>query len=124
MACEDAVVKLLSRFGRLIQKNRSRIRLQRVSEGAGSPNTPKKHELGAPQVRREITALLHHVTIDLLKDACSWLKREAAPGVDGRTWQSYKQNLEANLVELHSRIHRGHLSSAPFTKGRTAATNA
>jgi hypothetical protein len=40
-------------------------------------------------------------------DAYSWLKREAAPGVDGRTWQSYKQNLEANLVELHSRIHRG-----------------
>jgi hypothetical protein len=63
MACEDSekfsrlrlaykksrCSQLLSRFGRLIPKNRSRIRLQRVSEGAGSPNTPKKHELGAPQ---------------------------------------------------------------------------
>ena len=57
--------------------------------------------------KERFTALLHHVTVDLLKDAYSWLKREAAPGVDGRTWQSYKQNLEANLVELHSRIHRG-----------------
>jgi RNA-directed DNA polymerase len=42
-----------------------------------------------------------HLTIDLLKAAYSWLKREAAPGVDGRTWQSYKQNLEVNLAELH-----------------------
>jgi group II intron reverse transcriptase/maturase len=56
---------------------------------------------------------LHHVTVDLLKDAYFWLKREAAPGVDGRTWQNYKQNLEANLVELHSRIHRGTYRALP-----------
>src|SRR5271166_4375389 len=68
----------------------------------------------AKQGKKErFTALLHYVTIDLLKDAYSWLKREAAPGVDGRTWQSYKQNLEANLVELHSRIHRGTYRALP-----------
>jgi RNA-directed DNA polymerase len=33
--------------------------------------------------------------------------------VDGRTWQSYKQNLEANLVELHSSIHRGTYRALP-----------
>jgi hypothetical protein len=55
---------------------------------------------------------LHHV-IDLLNDAYSRLKREAAPGVDGRTWQSYKQNLEVNLAELHSRIHRGTYRALP-----------
>jgi retron-type reverse transcriptase len=53
------------------------------------------------------------VTIDLLTDAYSWLKREAAPGVDGRTWQSYKQNLEVNLAELYSRIHRGTYRALP-----------
>jgi len=57
--------------------------------------------------------VLHHVTIDLLKEAYSWLKREAAPGVDGQTWQSYKQNLEVNLAELHSRIHRGSYRALP-----------
>jgi retron-type reverse transcriptase len=51
--------------------------------------------------------------IDLLKAAYSWLKREAAPGVDGRTWQSYKQNLEVNLAELHSRVHRGTYRALP-----------
>ena len=63
--------------------------------------------------KERFTALLHHVTIDLLKDAYSWLKREAAPGVDGRTWQSYKQNLEVNLAELHSRIHQGAYRALP-----------
>jgi hypothetical protein len=63
-------------------------------------------EAAKQRKKERFTALLHHVTIDLLKDAYSWLKREAAPGVDGRTWQSYKQNLEANLAELHSRIHQ------------------
>jgi len=50
-------------------------------------------EAAKQRKKERFTALLHHVTIDLLKDAYSWLKREAAPGVDGRTWQSYKQEL-------------------------------
>ena len=33
--------------------------------------------------------------------------------MDGRTWQSYKQNLELNLAELHSRIHRGTYRALP-----------
>ena len=33
--------------------------------------------------------------------------------MDGRTWQSYKQNLEVNLAELHSRIHRGTYRALP-----------
>jgi hypothetical protein len=43
---------------------------------------------GVRQVARErkqerFTALLHHVTIDLLRDSFYALKRQAAPGVDG-----------------------------------------
>jgi hypothetical protein len=61
------------------------------------PDTPSRESVsqGLERVREaarkrkkeRFTALMHHVTIDLLKDAYSWLKREAAPGVDGRTWQ-------------------------------------
>src|SRR6201997_4442151 len=57
--------------------------------------------------KERFTALLHHVTVDLLRDAYFWLKRNAAPGIDGVTWQAYAQNLEAHLVDLHARIHRG-----------------
>src|ERR1700675_2333560 len=36
--------------------------------------------------KEKFTALLHHVSIDLLGRAFSALKRDAAPGVDGLTW--------------------------------------
>jgi len=78
-----------------------------------SQGLERVREAAKQRKKERFTALLHHVTVDLLKDAYSWLKREAAPGVDGRTWQSYKQNLEVNLVELHSRIHRGTYRALP-----------
>ena len=77
-----------------------------LSRESVSQGLERVREAAKQRKKERFTALLHHVTIDLLKDAYSWLKREAAPGVDGRTWQSYKQNLEVNLAELHSRIHR------------------
>jgi group II intron reverse transcriptase/maturase len=68
----------------------------------------------AKQGKKErFTALLHHVTVDLLKDAYSWLKRDAAPGVDGLTWQKYGADLEANVVALHERVHRGGYRALP-----------
>jgi len=63
--------------------------------------------------KERFTALLHHMSVDLLRDAYFWLKRNAAPGVDGVTWQEYAQDLEANLVDLHARIHRGAYRALP-----------
>jgi len=37
----------------------------------------------------KFTALLHHLTIDLLREGFYSLKRKAAPGADGVTWQEY-----------------------------------
>jgi RNA-directed DNA polymerase len=63
--------------------------------------------------KERFTALLHHVSVELLKDAYSWLKRDAAPGVDGLTWKEYEQDLEANVVDLHARVHRGAYRALP-----------
>ena len=63
--------------------------------------------------KERFTALLHHVTIELLRDAYSWLKRDAAAGVDGVTWDDYGTDLEANLADLHARIHRGAYRAQP-----------
>ena len=49
------------------------------------------------------TALLHHITIDLLKQSYTALKRDAAPGTEGVSWQSFGENLEAKLKDLHER---------------------
>src|ERR1700731_49418 len=74
----------------------------RVSQGLGGV----RH---AARVRKQerFTALLHHLTIDLLRESYYALKRSAAPGVDGVSWQQYEQGLEARLAELHGRVHRG-----------------
>src|ERR1700729_3187820 len=53
------------------------------------------------------TALLHHVDLDRLRAAYRALSPKAAAGVDGVTWQSYGQDLEENLQDLHARLHRG-----------------
>jgi group II intron reverse transcriptase/maturase len=42
-----------------------------------------------------------------LRAAYFALKREAAPGVDGETWQHYGENLEENLQRLSQRLKRG-----------------
>ena len=55
----------------------------------------------------KFTALLHHVNEDCLHEAFFNLKKTAAVGVDGVTWHEYERNLEANLLDLHDRIHRG-----------------
>jgi RNA-directed DNA polymerase len=57
--------------------------------------------------QERFTALLHHLTIDLLRESYFALQRSAAPGVDGVSWQQYEQGLEDRLAELHGRVHRG-----------------
>jgi retron-type reverse transcriptase len=61
----------------------------------------------------KFTALLHHVTVGLLRESYYRLKRQAAPGVDGVTWQEYGQGLEDRLADLHGRIHRGAYRAQP-----------
>jgi group II intron reverse transcriptase/maturase len=59
------------------------------------------------------TALLHHVHPELLRASYFELKRQAAPGVDGMTWQEYGRNLEERLDDLLGRIHRGAYRAQP-----------
>lgn len=51
--------------------------------------------------QERFTTLLHHLSIDLLRDSFLALKRKAAPGVDGVTWDEYEQGLEERLVDLN-----------------------
>lgn len=57
--------------------------------------------------KERFTALFHHITVDALRTAFYALRRKAAPGVDGLTWQDYEADLEPRLADLHTRVHRG-----------------
>ena len=53
------------------------------------------------------------MTVDLLRDSFFALKREAAPGVDGVTWQQYEVDLEDRSADLHRRVHAGTYRAQP-----------
>jgi len=59
------------------------------------------------------TALLHHVSIDRLREAYRAISPGAAPGVDGVTWRDYGRDLEENLRDLHARVQRGAYRARP-----------
>jgi hypothetical protein len=59
------------------------------------------------------TALLHHVSVDRLREAYRAISPDAAPGVDGVTWRDYGLDLEANLRDLHARVQRGAYRAMP-----------
>jgi RNA-directed DNA polymerase len=61
----------------------------------------------------KFTALLHHLNEAQLAESFGRLKRDAAAGVDGVTWEQYQQGLEDRLVDLHGRIHRGSYRAQP-----------
>jgi RNA-directed DNA polymerase len=63
------------------------------------------------------TALLHHVyNLEALRTAYFKLKREAAPGADGETWQHYGERLERNLQDLSGRLKRGAYRAKPVRR--------
>ena len=59
------------------------------------------------------TTLLHHVNEQLLLDSFYLLKKQAAPGVDRVTWSEYEQGVEARIIDLHDRVHRGAYRAQP-----------
>jgi hypothetical protein len=86
-----------------------------------TPSEDKDVLTGLQRVRRtaeenkqeRFTSLLHHVTVDLLRESFLNLKKTAAAGVDGVTWKEYEKGVEDRLKGLHGRVHRGAYRAQP-----------
>ena len=63
--------------------------------------------------KERFTSLFHHISVELLRVAFFALKRDAAPGVDGLTWQDYEADLDRKIEDLHARVHRGAYRALP-----------
>lgn len=65
----------------------------------------------------KFAGLLHHIyAVQRLRAAYLAVRRDAAAGVDGQTWQSYGQALEANLLDLSDRLARGGYRPEPVRR--------
>jgi RNA-directed DNA polymerase len=85
--------------------------------GQGAPSAlDRVRRIAAEDKDARFTALLHHVSVDRLRAAYRALRPKAAPGVDGVTWQTYGQDLEDNLRDLHERVHRGSYRAKPVRR--------
>ena len=90
------------------------------SDTGSTPSEPTVMS-GLERVRRtakedkqvRFSALLHHLTVELLEECFRGLNRKAAAGIDGQTWRQYEQNLKEKLIDLHGRVHRGAYRAYP-----------
>jgi RNA-directed DNA polymerase len=80
---------------------------------AVSPGLARIRQAAKDRKGEKFTTLLHHIDVDLLEQAYHWLKRDAAPGVDGMTWAEYGEGLTGRLADLHERVHRGAYRAQP-----------
>ena len=79
--------------------------------------------------KERFTSLFHHLSAELLRLAFFALKRDAAPGVDGLTWQDYEADLDRKIEEPARSCPPGSISGSAgsatvHTEGRRPATPA
>lgn len=98
----------------LIEENTRQLSMLPTQSGGGmSQGLARVRQAAKENKELKFTALLHHVTVDLLRECFYGMRREAAPGEDGVTWQEYATGLEDRLVDLHGRVHRGAYRALP-----------
>jgi RNA-directed DNA polymerase len=85
-----------------------------LSAGPDAPNAlDRVREAARKDKEARFTALLHHVDLNRLWAAYVAINPKAAPGVDQVTWDTYGQNLRANLEDLLRRVHSGGYRASP-----------
>jgi RNA-directed DNA polymerase len=63
------------------------------------------------------TALFHHIyDPEMLRWAYFQLKKQAAPGIDGETWQHYGETLDENIQDLSHRLKQGAYRAKPVRR--------
>jgi len=90
---------------------------RRAQNRVSVPQGLERVRQAARQRKKErFTALLHHVTVDRLRESFFALKRKAAPGVDGLRWRDYEAGSEEHLRSLHTRVQSGAYRALPVRR--------
>ena len=108
-----AAAELVERRGRAKENAELQSTVRTQSREAVSQAQARIREAVTRNRQDKLTALLHHINIDVLRTSFFGLKKTAAPGVDEMTWIEYAEHLEANLLDLHARVHTGAYRALP-----------
>ena len=65
---------------------------------------------------RALSSLAHHIDIEWLREAHRRTRKDAAPGVDGKTAEDYEQELEGNLERLLDAAKSGTYRAPPVRR--------
>ena len=109
----SAAAELVERRGRAKENAELQSTVRTQSRAAVSQAQARIREAVIRNRQDRLTALLHHLTVDVLRASFFGLKKSAAPGVDEMTWTEYAEHLEASLVDLHARVHTGAYRALP-----------
>ena len=105
------------RAGRVFSRVRQLLRDADAVGASGRQHLVHRYREVLQSPARSEKALLHHIyNLDTLRMAYFRLKKEAAPGVDGETWQHYGEQLEGNLQDLADRLKQGAYRAKPVRR--------
>jgi RNA-directed DNA polymerase len=102
----SAAAELMERRGRAKENVELQSTVRTQSREAVSQAQARIREAVIRNRKDKLTALLHHLTVDVLRASFFGLKKSAAPGVDEMTWTEYAEGIEENLSDLHTRVQR------------------
>ena len=96
------------------KENAAQQRTRRAQERASvSQGLDRIRKAARERKQERFTTLLHHVDVGMLRTAFYALRKDAAPGADGLTWQDYEADLDRRIGDLHERVHRGTYRAQP-----------
>ena len=81
--------------------------------GSVSQALDRVRQAARQRKKEQFTSLLHHVDPAMLRTAFYAMKRDAAPGVDGMTWETYERDLDRQIEALHERVKSGAYRALP-----------
>ena len=99
--------------GNLVEQTRGRTQSRTTL-----PNALDRVRAASRRDKKEkLTALWHHVySLERLRESFYSLNRKLSPGIDGKTWHQYRENLEENLQDLSARLKRGAYRASPVER--------
>ncbi len=99
------------------QVKQNTVRTQQAAKTTVPSALDRVRKIAKSDKKMQFTNLMHHISnVDRLRAAYFALKKSAAAGVDGETWASYGENLEANLQSLHDRLQKGGYRAKPVRR--------